>query len=86
MARSHQRFRDQRPPERTARSLRRKDRAAVDRFAEHRQAIDDLAKTPDPIRGTVRSSLELRGTFGRSDLKTVVKLREVKWVELTPAS
>ena len=34
-----------------------------------------------PIEGTVRSSLELNGTFGTSDLKTKVKLREAAWIE-----
>lgn len=38
-----------------------------------------------PLKGTVRSSLELRGVFGASDLKTTVKLRELAWLELTPA-
>lgn len=39
-----------------------------------------------PLRGTIRSSLELRGVFGTSDLKTSVKLRELAWLELAPAS
>lgn len=38
--------------------------------------------TPAPIEGTVRSSLELRGTFNTSDLKTTVRLREAAWIEL----
>lgn len=38
--------------------------------------------TPQPIKGTVRSSLELRGNYGASDLKTSVKLRELAWLEL----
>ncbi len=41
-------------------------------------------ETPQPLKGTVRSSLELRGVFGTSDLKTAVKLRELAWVELAP--
>ncbi len=39
--------------------------------------------TPQPIKGSVRSSLELRGFYGASDLKTSVKLRELAWLELT---
>lgn len=39
--------------------------------------------TPQPIKGTVRSSLELRGNYGASELKTSVKLRELSWLELT---
>ncbi len=40
---------------------------------------------PQPLKGTVRSSLELRGVFGASDLKTSVKLRELAWLELAAA-
>lgn len=42
-------------------------------------------EAPQPLKGTVRSSLELRGVFGASDLRTSVKLRELKWVQLAPA-
>jgi hypothetical protein len=38
--------------------------------------------TPQPVKGTVRSSLELRGMYGASDLKTTVKLRELTWLDL----
>lgn len=38
---------------------------------------------PQPVKGTVRSSLELRGSYGVSDLKTTAKLRELAWLELT---
>lgn len=38
--------------------------------------------TPQPVKGTVRSSLELRGMYGASDLKTSVKLRELTWLDL----
>lgn len=38
----------------------------------------------ETLAGTVRSSLELRGTFGTSTLATTVKLREVTEVALAP--
>ncbi len=46
-----------------------------------RAAGDAPAET---IAGTVRSSLELRGTFGASTLATTVNLREVIEVALAP--
>lgn len=46
-----------------------------------RAAGDAPAET---LAGTVRSSLELRGTFGTSTLATTVKLREVTEVALAP--
>lgn len=42
--------------------------------------------TPQPLKGTVRSSLQLRGVLGASDLKTIVHLRELAWVELAQAA
>lgn len=69
--------------------------ARIERIAVGEQDEDILAVTvhvrptadeaAQPLKGTVRSSLELRGVFGASDLKTSVKLRELEWVQLAPA-
>jgi hypothetical protein len=37
------------------------------------------------IQGTIRSSLELHGLYGESDLKAVVRLREVSFITLEKA-
>ena len=41
-------------------------------------------KAPPPLKGTVKASLELRGTYALNELPCTVKLREAVVVELAP--